>query len=85
MKLSLNCRTHEGKPVTWLYDHVTNEIWDDTGELVDLAHDDRLKIFEKMGGLEADLLDRQAKKDGGSSDPAWASVQHALQVLCSKH
>lgn len=26
MKLALNCKTHDGKKETWVYDNTTNEI-----------------------------------------------------------
>lgn len=48
MKLRLNCKTHDGRKVAWVYDNTTNELWDEKNEPVDLQKDDRLKIFSKM-------------------------------------
>ena len=43
MKLKLHCKTHDGKQEDWIYDNVTNEIWNSNGDLVDLSKDERLK------------------------------------------
>lgn len=43
MKLKLNCRTEKGDLQSWIYDNVTNEVWNPDGELVDLTKEERLK------------------------------------------
>lgn len=48
MKLALNCKTHEGKSEQWIYDNVTNEIFDGARNLVDLTKDDRLKAYAML-------------------------------------
>ena len=48
MKLALNCRAHDGKNETWVYDNVTNEIFDGQGSLVDLTQDERLKAYAML-------------------------------------
>ena len=45
MKLKLHCKTHDGKQEDWIYDNVTNEIWNSNGDLVDLSKDERLKPY----------------------------------------
>lgn len=48
MKLALNCKTHDGKNETWVYDNETNEIFDGQGKLVDLSKDERLQAYAKF-------------------------------------
>lgn len=48
MKLALNCKTHDGKKETWVYDNTTNEIFNGQGELVDLSNDERLQAYAKL-------------------------------------
>ena len=48
MKLQLNCITHEGQSESWIYDNVTNELFDPKGTLVDLTQDDRLKPYAML-------------------------------------
>ncbi len=48
MKLALNCRTHDGKNETWVYDNVTNEIFDGQGNPVDLTKDERLRAYAML-------------------------------------
>lgn len=42
MKIKLNCLNKAGTPEIWLYDNVSNELWDGEGKLVDLTQDKRL-------------------------------------------
>lgn len=77
MKLALNCKTHDGRSVVWSYDNTTNELWDEKNELVDLAKDDRLKIFSKMRLGKAVFSNAKQKK--------MSDLRIQLGLKCNMH
>lgn len=77
MKLTLNCKTHDGRSVVWSYDNTTNELWDEKNELVDLAKDDRLKIFSKMRLGKAVFSNAKQKK--------MSDLRIQLGLKCNMH
>ena len=77
MKLRLNCKTHDGRKVAWVYDNTTNELWDEKNEPVDLKKDDRLKIFSKMRLGKAVFSTAKQKK--------MSDLRIQLGLKCNMH
>lgn len=77
MKLRLNCKTHDGRKVSWVYDNSTNELWDEKNEPVDLKKDDRLKIFSKMHLGKAVFSTAKQKK--------MSDLRIQLGLQCNMH
>jgi len=79
MKLKLHCKTHDGKQEDWIYDNVTNEIWNSNGDLVDLSKDERLKPYAmtKQRGKPSPVSNHK-------SNEIW-NLKIQLGLKCNMH
>jgi uncharacterized protein len=77
MKLALYCKTHDSKKEIWIYDNVSNELFDGTGSLIDITSDERLTAYTQAKSQ------KQTTKYSNSKSKDFWDLRIQLGLKCN--